>query len=496
MSKSHPQNTPKGTRERYRVVVTAPVGEDAIPCEDMKELEPCPGLELCPLDCAVSEWTNALCTKTCGGGQMVRTRTVIQERITGGKPCPHLEEAAAGVQCAREVCPADCEVSEWTDFAECSIPCGGEGKKTRRRDILVDQAGEGKECPHLEETVSPCGMDPCAEDCELSDWSVWSECTATCLGGIRRRSRRILKEPKLGGERCGAIEQDEYCGYGDCPLDCTMTDWSEWSECPVTCVPSADTDLGSMGQRRRTRQVLQGASKLGNKCPHDEETQECNAIECPLDCELSEWSGWFCSADCGAGELIRRRMIKREVIDGVSCGENVDLEETYDFYKVQRERSNTIARMIRLRRNFYGSPSTANLGQSRAHLIARAAETLGLSREDATAYVTGNENALAMSSNPTFYGQEGELIQGTQLPPDAQCAVTDCKQHCLMSEWSATGECSTTCGGGTLFRTREILRHPGAGGRECQNLSEEVLTIVSVCRPGQSKVLRSFLDTN
>ena len=42
-------------------------------------------LQDCPLDCVWGEWTEGVCSATCGNGEKTRTRTKIQEEAYDGK---------------------------------------------------------------------------------------------------------------------------------------------------------------------------------------------------------------------------------------------------------------------------------------------------------------------------------------------------------------------------------------------------------------------------
>ena len=71
--------------------------------------------------------------------------------------------------------------------------------------------------------------------------------------------------------------------HPECDLDCTVTQWTEWSECKVTdCELYARrrrTDEGT-GQRYRTRIILMENSGNGDRCPHLSETQMCDPQPC------------------------------------------------------------------------------------------------------------------------------------------------------------------------------------------------------------------------
>ncbi|XP_066939232.1 spondin-2-like [Macrobrachium rosenbergii] len=46
-----------------------------------------------PRDCRLSEWSEwSSCSKTCGIGEQIRTRTVVRHSRRGGRPCPSLQE--------------------------------------------------------------------------------------------------------------------------------------------------------------------------------------------------------------------------------------------------------------------------------------------------------------------------------------------------------------------------------------------------------------------
>merc|ERR1719476_370235 len=99
---------------------------------------------------------------------------------------------------------SDCEVSDWVE-GECSKTCGT-GKVKSRRKIVTHPQGQGLSCPPLEKEET-CNDFPCPIDCEVDDWSEWSECTANCGGGVRERSRGIRVEPKHGGKPCEETEE-------------------------------------------------------------------------------------------------------------------------------------------------------------------------------------------------------------------------------------------------------------------------------------------------
>ena len=110
------------------------------------------------VDCSVGEFGDfSVCSKTCGGGTQSRTRKVITPKTGNGKECPSLEETR---ECNNQICPVNCRVSDFTDYDECSKTCGG-GTQSRYRTITQNQIGTGDPCPNLSETIE-CNPQPCS----------------------------------------------------------------------------------------------------------------------------------------------------------------------------------------------------------------------------------------------------------------------------------------------------------------------------------------------
>lgn len=72
-------------------------------------------------------------------------------------------------------------------------------------------------------------------------WSGWSECSVTCGGGTRTRTRNCTNPvPMGGGKDCSDIGepvQEQECNNQTCelPIDGGYTRWTTWSTCSKTC---------------------------------------------------------------------------------------------------------------------------------------------------------------------------------------------------------------------------------------------------------------------
>lgn len=111
---------------------------------------------------------------------------------------------------------SDCVMSPWS---ECDKMCK-DGIQTRTK--ISSQSGEGKACDseNLTRTGS-CGTTPCPVDCVLTEWSEWGRCSKDCGGGTKKRTRTKTKEGKYGGELCppdSELKEEEECNTEACPL--------------------------------------------------------------------------------------------------------------------------------------------------------------------------------------------------------------------------------------------------------------------------------------
>ena len=53
-------------------------------------------------------------------------------------------------------------------------------------------------------------------DCKVDDWSAWGDCSATCNGGTKTKTRNIIDEPSLGGFTCPDLEKTQLCNTEQC----------------------------------------------------------------------------------------------------------------------------------------------------------------------------------------------------------------------------------------------------------------------------------------
>jgi hypothetical protein len=117
----------------------------------------------------------------------------------------------------------DCVMSAWSTWTGCSKTCRAtlhalSGRKTRTRSVQTEGSGSGalmcSEVNKEEEAI--CESVLCPVDCVVSDnWTAWGTCTASCGGGVSRRSRVIVTHAKNGGK----CDTHAHCSLEQCTKD-------------------------------------------------------------------------------------------------------------------------------------------------------------------------------------------------------------------------------------------------------------------------------------
>lgn len=197
---------------------------------DMQQVKECERESCDCVDCVWGQWSQwSACSRHCGGGQHQRERNITRWPRPGCNPCEPKDKVYVE-PCNTKVCPdnelcVDGEWNDWHDWEGCSTTCEG-GQAFRTRSVRSEATSCGKPPLGDSREEGPCMVGvPCKadQDCEFSQWTLWTDCSASC-NGLKKRSRRIAIHGFGSGTFCeGALNET-----WPCSLDghSALTDWT------------------------------------------------------------------------------------------------------------------------------------------------------------------------------------------------------------------------------------------------------------------------------
>ncbi|VDH95487.1 Hypothetical predicted protein [Mytilus galloprovincialis] len=266
-----------------------------------------------------SDWT--ICSSSCDAGHQTRSR-ICNNPVPSSNGAYCNGKSFKVLNCSITRCTVNGNWGSWSDWTVCSSSCDS-GHQTRSR--LCNNpvpSSSGSYCNGKSFGVLNCSIARCAVDGSWGEWSKWSDCNATCNGGVQKRTRTCNNPyPSAGGSACsGMADQILICAESDCPVIGAWSEWGVWSLCSASC--------GS-GNRTRSRQCDNPLPSYGGAYCHGKtfDSDKCNTHEFPTDnclcfnggkcvtsndgkvvCDcIGQWTGEFClesqcmTYDCGFG---------------------------------------------------------------------------------------------------------------------------------------------------------------------------------------------------
>ncbi|ELV13783.1 Thrombospondin type-1 domain-containing protein 7A [Tupaia chinensis] len=227
-------------------------------CPDTVEKEPCNLNKNCyHYDYNVTDWSTCQLSEKAVCGNGIKTRMLDCVRSDGKsvdlKYCEELgleKNWQMNTSCVVE-CPVNCQLSDWSPWSECSQTCGLTGKMIRRRTVTQPFQGDGRPCPSLMDQSKPCPVKPCYR-WQYGQWSPCQVQEAQCGEGMRTRNISCVVSDGSADDFSKVVDE-EFCADIEPIID-------------------------------------------GNKKMILEET--CTQ-PCPGDCYLKDWSSWsLCQLTC------------------------------------------------------------------------------------------------------------------------------------------------------------------------------------------------------
>ncbi|XP_074550525.1 thrombospondin type-1 domain-containing protein 7B [Halichoeres trimaculatus] len=463
-------------------------------------IRPC--LLPCKKDCIVtpfSEWT--ACPSTCMPGNTTtptqsRYRIIIQRSANGGQECPDTLYEERG--CATQ---PSCPIYRWKKqkwdgcmLVPDSVQHGssrtgeacGEGLETRRISCVKEngESANMTECLQwagpMPQQIKACRV-PCREDCTLTAWSKFTECSG--CGSSRTYTRSLIGRSKKK-EQCLNQELYPLEDTETCPCnDFLSRPFGNWSAC-ILLHPSAPGQQGWITQKHmkecgpglRYRAVAcidqQGHLVNPTLCTETGYMVEICHIHCPLDCKLSEWSPWSaCSVSCGSGLKIRSKWLREKAFNGGRPCPRLDSKnQVYEAVRCHSECNQhewrTEPWSICTINPVDSQPGCGEGVQSRKVRCVK--------------HGVGGEASIVDDS----------LCDHEEMPPRAQVCFLACPDDCVMTPWGPWSNCPLQCDQGTeRYRNRHILRLPASDNSSCpEQVQSEPCVLNSTCFTYQYRV--------
>ncbi|XP_031555969.1 uncharacterized protein LOC116292757 [Actinia tenebrosa] len=461
----------------------------------------------CPEDGGYGNWGKFLdCSKSCGGGMQFRTRTCDNPKpLYGGKNCTRLGPANETRACNTFYCPIDGNFSDWSEFMTCSATCGGGVQyKTRMCTNPPPQHG-GKNCSELGPTriSRECNTQKCPVDGGYSPFTNFSDCTVTCGGGTQIRTRTCTNPPpRHGGDDCskdGPDFETRKCNTQLCPIDGAFTSFSNYSTCSKTC---------GGGVQVRLRSCTSPEPQFGGKnCTGSyKETKSCNAQPCPIDGGFGEWGNYSrCEVTCGGGTQMRMRTCTNPAPanGGRPCtGSTTETRDCniqpcpvnggYNEWSTFGPCSSSCGGGTQQRTRTCTNPAPAQGGRSCA-ILGPSHQTRNCSTNPCpvsggyTGWTDWSECSKTCGggiikrtrncSNPEPQngGKDCSILGGDQ--ESQSCNMMPCPINGNYSEWTEWSSCTVTCGGGEHMRSRMCTNPPPEnGGKDCTSIGKSTET--------------------
>lgn len=420
----------------------------------------------CKNDCTVTPWSPwSKCSSNCNQYRDIKIRNRYFHNFNksvGLDLCKHIknEDLTQVANCFSDQCfTYKWLISKWQSCVLTSANVTGNdrcGTGIQKRSILCERSDnnivDDELCVKYMDTVPAnwrtCTID-CGTDCQMTQWSVWSDCDQECGYGIKRRNRHVSRYASANAKQCGHLEESEVCQRRPCHGITWFT--GAWSQCVLN-----NGSVCGHGLRNRNVYCIDSSQKSIPKqlcsilTPQPISVEPCQ-VTCANQCGYSMWSDWTpCSETCSRGSRRRTRYLLRD-ISGSDCTDTVEAE----------------ACIVNSCHNYYWTVSSWTRCLPIKPLCGKGVQFRAINCQRSDGVVV----------SPS-------LCSKNTLPAMRDCHVT-CDTDCILSEWSSWSSCSADCGlHGKITRQRRILYNATGTGKPCpqqQNLHQSQPCSVKPC---------------
>ena len=302
----------------------------------------------CQYGCEFTQWQSWTgCDQPCGHGWQHRTRKRLRDQTSDGRACP--DDTIQQKPCFRKVCTASvyiwhedpwspCRSASQAEIVDNEVQepvCGGQKSKQYRKVMCLEiKPGNEKfvvddqKCRDLRRPKSSqkCTV-VCPQDCQWSQWGVWS----SCEGGRKIRQRDIARESERDGFTCVFADAVETKRCSQRVSRTYSISVGNWTPCQ-----RLRGDSCALAEQRRLavcKDNRGGLATNASRCPEMAKIKTVRpcCLPCHRDCQLSPWTDWtVCDSKCGIAkdQTRERKIIRTERGSGANCSSFGPLNET------------------------------------------------------------------------------------------------------------------------------------------------------------------------
>jgi len=145
-------------------------------------------------------------------------------------------------------------------------------------------------CPNTMTMLQTCNNFLCPLDCSVTEFGEWSGCTAECDGGMQQRGRQVVRTQRNNGAKCPPTQEARDCNTHACDVDCVLhEDWSQTTGCLQACTRGAAPRYELLAKHIKEEAI--GNGECPDKHAEDERVMT-SGTECPpRDCNGDEVCG-------------------------------------------------------------------------------------------------------------------------------------------------------------------------------------------------------------
>ncbi|XP_077993776.1 thrombospondin type-1 domain-containing protein 7A-like [Glandiceps talaboti] len=330
---------------------------------------------------------------------------------------------------------------------------------------------------------------PCPQDCVVSHFTDWRECTRTCGNGTQTKTRRVIVPPLYEGKPCPPLMKTRHCkGLPTCVKKLKSTyriKIGPWGSCKPMEKDGTNTSLTAVNQPvigYQTRQVTciqgDGQNVYTRLCfLNEQDIPTYRACVISQDCQVISWSEWSpCSQTCSTevdmtvGFRTRYRNVTALPFgDGVRCPH---LQE-------QQQCTANADGAIVLCPRYKWHVSAWEECQSDYLISKQDKKQLNINDTLCGGGLQSRE-VFCVQENDTNYRPVDTWLCSPPQPSYMKECDVPCPQDCILSEWSEWGMCSVkNCFEGDVrkqkgqrSRSRKVIQHPLHHGLPCSPLVE------------------------